>query len=88
MVKLVMVYVETDGYTYSTDVQMPFEYESVDKAYDDFKNAYDAAIRAGESTFRFNSFEFHTSIFKDATPSFLTLDTWFDLYKDWSSIFY
>lgn len=79
-VKVVMVYTEGDGCTYSADHNYPFEYESPEQALVDFEALFIAA-RKSNTDFTFIGMEFYPAMFMDGPavylPEFLTLDEWF-----------
>lgn len=56
--KLVMIWADSDGCTYSCEVVQPFEYESIDKAQFDFLELCEKNIDSNKS-FQFAGHEFN-----------------------------
>ena len=90
MKRLVVVYHIGDGYTYSTDVVVPLEYESEEKFIVDFDEWLDSVLqKAGGDmhplftvgTHNFKSYEFiykHDGKYYKDLPEIYTLETWFE----------
>lgn len=87
--KLVMTYSTGDGYTYSCDVTIPFEYSSKENAYVDFMLSLKDAMDNNKMLFSFANNAFGTSTFIDKVndsmviiePEFYFLNEWFNTFK-------
>lgn len=82
-IRMVLVYTESDGCTFSAEVVLPILYESTEAALVDFESCFEDA-KASKDAYGFFDFaghQFHTSSFiegdKTYLPSFLTIDEWF-----------
>jgi hypothetical protein len=81
--KLVLLYTNTDGYTYSCDVVRPIEYDSPEQAIVDFEAAARESRERKGVSFKFAGFTFDQTDFfyhKDRfdPPEFLTINQWFN----------
>lgn len=86
--KLILIYQETDGYTYSCDIPIPFEYESKEKFVFDllekfnqefwdtqeWRDEYKTCVIFGCT---FSKFDFDI-----IEHNILTIDEWFEQYKE------
>lgn len=94
--KLVLTYMITDGYTYASDIVLPFEYESLEKAEFDLLEQWERKReeRAAGHIERFNNIKFASMEIDYAhlidyekgkesykEPQILTLEDWFESYK-------
>jgi hypothetical protein len=83
-VKLVMHYTEGDGCTYNATNDIPFEYESAEQAIEDF-DALLETVKKTREPFTWLGVEYFSSHFDPKHygeyPQFLTLDEWFDRFK-------
>ena len=89
MNKIVMLYTDGDGYTYSCDVAQPIFYASCEQALIDFEKLVTDARKAylTNNDWRLSRFDFaglkgfdQSDFFIDGTlylPEFLTVDEWF-----------
>lgn len=93
--RLIMLYENTDGYTYSFDCTTPIEYDSEEALAVDFEDAIKKAFSRGDSRLIFCGIEFQVTNFFEVysmnptydyiEPTIKTLDGWFEdeikLYK-------
>ena len=80
---IVILYTNTDGYTYSFTGTVPIEYESLEAAIVDFELAY-KSHKDGRFTFAnvgFDSYDFEDDRGKYLEPEFKTVDEWVNYYK-------
>jgi len=81
--KLVLIYTDSDEYTYCNDVVLPIEYESPEQALVDFEAAARHCREEGTPKFEFAGFEFwpfHFFPHKNQInlPEILTIEQWFN----------
>lgn len=90
MIKLVLHYTVGDDCTWSADLDLPFEYESKEKAEYDLLVAAEEGLResAWEINFEGHSIDPSYLFYRDQKgkltyiePQILTLEEWFDAYK-------
>jgi hypothetical protein len=90
MIRLVVTYVASDGFTYSSDVAEPITYKSAEDAIVDFEAAARESYLGQGQDFTFGGKQFYAGNFfacnhdedwrlaKYYGPDFLTVDEWFD----------
>lgn len=85
--KLILLYQSTDGYTYSCDLAIPFEYESKEKfvfdLFEKFNQEYWDAQEWAEQYKTCEIFDctFNKYDFEQIEHKILTIDEWFEQYK-------
>lgn len=97
--RLVMIFEESDGCTYSCTTTLPIEYESAEAAILDFENLCKKQFELQDwrnDTFEFAGRKFWASLFYERevgtsrrhsynSPKFMTIDEWFE-YEGWNLV--